>query len=381
MFQRLIALPSVSSLDARHDQSNAAVIAELAEWLELLGFSIQTQTVASSPEKLNLIAHRGDDSGEGLVLAGHTDTVPYDEQGWQSDPFQLTERDERYYGLGCTDMKSFFPIVIEALRTLDPDTLQKPLTIIATADEESSMAGVKRIVATGKRLGRYALIGEPTNLTPINMHKGILIEAIRLLGASGHASNPALGNNAIDGMRRVLDALSRWRDELAVEHRDAAFAVPEPTLNFGNIHGGDSPNRICARCELQVDIRVLPSMDFDKVRAALRQKVDSAIAGLQLGLEIDSLGSGGVPPLLTAADSRLVRALERLSGQAAQSVGFATEGPFLNSVGMETVIFGPGDIAQAHQPNEYLAQARIQPAIEIVRDLILEFCAVSHDRR
>lgn len=374
MFRQLIAEPSVSSVDARHDQSNRAVIMLLAEWLERLGFSIELMPVAATPEKLNLIARRGSGGDDGLVLAGHTDTVPFDERGWDSDPFALTECDGRLYGLGTADMKSFFPLVLEAVRDADWSNQRKPLVVVATADEESSMAGVRKIVASGRRLGRHAVIGEPTGLQPIRMHKGIMIEAIRLLGHAGHASNPALGNNAIDGMRRVLNDLSAWREELAERYRNGDFAVAHPTLNFGNLHGGDSPNRICAHCELQIDMRLLPDMPFEALRAELRERVSQAVAGSHLGVEYQSLGSGGVPALATRGDSEIVQVLERVSGSRAGSVAFATEGPFLNAMGMETVIFGPGDIAQAHQPNEYLPLDRIPQSMAILKQVIGHFC-------
>jgi acetylornithine deacetylase len=372
MFAELIAIPSVSSIDPRFDQGNIRVVECLANWLTDLGFHVEIMPLPDRDDKVNLVASLGK-GGAGLVLSGHTDTVPYDEGNWNSDPFKLTERDGRLYGLGSADMKCFFPLVIEALRTIDLNKLTQPLTILATADEESSMAGARALQAEGKRLGRYAVIGEPTGLKPIRLHKGILQEAIHLYGHTGHASNPALGNNAIEGMHKVIGSVLAWRNEMQQRHHDPQFEVPFPTVNLGNIHGGDSPNRICGHCALQIDLRLLPGMPFEETRAALASQVMRAIAGTGLRGEVASIFDG-VPPLDTDPQSAIVKITEQLTGHAAGSVAFATEGPFFNALGMETVVLGPGDIAQAHQPDEYVALQRLQPMIDIITKLIGRFC-------
>ena len=372
LFAQLVAIPSVSSVDPYRDQTNRAVIELLAEWLAALGFEIELTTISEAPDKLNLIARLGQ-GAEGLVLSGHTDTVPFDEGAWTTDPFILTEKDGRWYGLGVADMKGFFPLVIEAIRGLDRSALKRPLIILATADEESTMAGVRVLAQAGKPLGRYALIGEPTGLKPVHMHKGVLMGSIHLQGRAGHASDPRLGNNAIDGMYPVIGALLNWREELRTRYRNPLFEVMEPTLNLGSIHGGDSPNRICAHCQLQVDIRLLPGMPLEEIQATLKARVEQAIAGTGLAVQVSPIFNG-VPAFATGKDSWIVRMTEKLSGQNAGTVAFATEGPFLNTLGMETVILGPGDIAQAHQADEFLAVERLQPMVELLRKLIVSFC-------
>jgi acetylornithine deacetylase len=225
-------------------------------------------------------------------------------------------------------------------------------------------------------LGHYALIGEPTGLKPVHMHKGVLMGSIRLQGRAGHASDPRLGNNAIDGMYQVIGALLNWREELRIRYRNPLFEVMEPTLNLGSIHGGDSPNRICAHCQLQVDMRLLPGMPLEEIQATLKAKVEQAIAGTGLTVQVSPIFNG-VPAFATSKDSWIVRMTEQLSGQDAGTVAFATEGPFLNTLGMETVILGPGDIAQAHQADEFLAVERLQPMVELLRKLIVSFCTAS----
>ena len=372
MIGGLIATPSVSSVSPQFDQGNRPVIDLLANWLDGLGFRVEIQPLAIHPHKANLIATLGSGGG-GLVLAGHTDTVPCDAELWTADPFRLTERDQKLYGLGTSDMKAFLALAIEAARRFDAKELREPLTIVATADEESSMAGALALVEAGRHLGRHAIIGEPTGLRPIRTHKGIMMEAIRVRGRSGHSSDPSLGRNALEGMYQVLGELLAWRDELQQRHRNPAFNVPVPTLNLGHIHGGDNPNRICGACELHIDIRPLPGMDLDELRGEMERRLQQRLAGSGLELDVERLFVG-TPAMETPAGAPIVLAAERLTGHSAEAVAFGTEGPYFNELGMQTLILGPGDIEQAHQPDEYLRLDRINPTLDLLEKMIGEFC-------
>jgi acetylornithine deacetylase len=372
MFAGVVSAPSCSSVSPAFDQSNRLVSERLAEWLEGLGFRVELQPVSGRDGKWNVVATIGAGEG-GLVLGGHSDTVPCDVALWQSDPFTLSRRDGRLYGLGLCDMKGFFPLAIEAYRRLHGTPLRHPLSIVATADEESSMEGALELVRQGTLRGACAVIGEPTNLRPVRAHKGILMEAIRLTGHSGHSSDPSLGRSALEGMAAVLDELIRWRGELQAAHRDESFAVPVPTLNLGHIHGGDNPNRICGHCELHIDLRPLPGMGLDALRTTLAERLVARLAGSGIKLEIERLFCG-TPPLATASDADLVRFTSQLCGHPAEAVAFCTEGPYYQQLGMETVVLGPGDIAQAHQPDEYLAESRIEPTISLLGELIRRYC-------
>ncbi len=372
MLRTLIATPSISSVSPQWDQSNSGVIETLADWCRDAGFRVEILEIPGRPGKYNLIASAG--SGpEGLVLSGHTDTVPFDEDKWSGDPFTLRERDGRWYGLGSADMKGFFAVVLEAIRALDLADLKQPLILLATADEESSMCGARALLEAQRRLGRHAVIGEPTGLKPVRMHKGIAMEAIRVTGASGHSSNPALGANALEGMHRVMAALMEWRRDLQARYRNPLFEVEVPTLNLGHIHGGDNPNRICGECELHFDIRPLPGMSLDALRDELDRRLATCLEGSGLRLQRTPLFEG-IPAMETAATAQIVQTAERLTGATAESVAFGTEGPFLNALGMETVILGPGSIDQAHQPDEYLALDQLEPAMRIIRELVRRFC-------
>lgn len=369
-FAELIAAPSVSCTQAHWDQSNRPVIELLAAWLGGLGFACETQEI--TPGKFNLLASYGSGPG-GLVLAGHSDTVPFDAELWQSDPLRLREADDRWYGLGSCDMKGFFALVIEAVLPLLDQPFKQPLLILATCDEESSMSGARALAEAGRPLGRAAVIGEPTGLRPVRLHKGIMMEGISIQGQSGHSSNPAYGHSALEAMHAVMGELLTLRGQWQAEYRNPLLDVPQPTLNLGCIHGGDNPNRICGQCELEFDLRPLPGMDPEQLRTAIRQRLQPLAEQHQVQIELAPLYPS-VPAFEQAADTELVRLAERLTGHRAEAVAFATEAPYLQQLGCETLVLGPGDIACAHQPDEYLDLARIEPTVRLLRGMIDHYC-------
>lgn len=370
----VLRLPSISSTNSSIDMSNLPVIHYLAEQFTALGFQCEIMPCESSSDqgKANLIATLGSGPG-GLVLAGHTDTVPMDEALWSVNPLQMTERDNRIYGLGSTDMKGFFALILEAVSNFVDTPLQQPLIVLATSDEETSMFGARKLAELGRPKARYAVIGEPTGLKPIHAHKGVMMESIRLQGRSGHSSDPSLGINAMEAMHDVIGELLTFRAELQEKYRNPLFAIELPTMNLGCIHGGDNPNRICGQCELEFDIRLLPGMEVEVMRGLIDQRLRPLAERWKVGFELTPLFPGA-PAFLCPAESDLVRTAERLTGHSAGTVAFGTEAPWLQRIGMETIVLGPGDIEQAHQPDEYLALDRVQPCVDLLRELITHYC-------
>ena len=375
----LVAADSVSSPDPRWDSSNRKVIHYIAEYAEGDGWAVEIQELGSDANtKANLIASLGDcceteGQPSGLVLSGHTDTVPFEAEGWDSDPLTLDERDGRLYGLGSTDMKGFFAVALEAAAAFDPKDFKSPLYLLATADEESTMRGARSLTKDYLPLARAAVVGEPTDLRPMRMHKGIMMQGVKMRGRSGHSSDPDLGNNVIDALPTLLAVLSNYRDELAQKFRCELMAVPVPTLNFGCVHGGDSPNRICGELDFSFDVRMLPGLEYQDVERDLNSRLVEIAALHGIDIEMRRLVEP-VPAFEQAKDSELVIACENASGQVSDAVNFATEAPFLQSLGLETIVMGPGSIDVAHQPNEYLPLDQIQPAVETLRALIRRYC-------
>lgn len=370
MIAELIASPSVSCVLDELDMSNRSVIDLIASWAEPLGFECEIHQVV--PGKFNLIASTGSGS-DGLVVSGHTDTVPCNEALWKYDPFKMTKTAERLYGLGSCDMKSFLALALAASAAFDLKKLKRPLTLVATADEESTMCGARMIADNGKKLGRFCVIGEPTGLTPVRQHKGVLSMSIKLLGRSGHASNPALGNNALEGMHELIGELLKYRNRIQQQYNNPSFEIPTPTLNLGHIHGGDNSNRICGDCVLLIDIRYLPEMSLEQLMTDITEISRHIAEKRDLGCECQLLGEG-LAAMDTAEASELAQYLTYYTGKKSTSVAFGTEAPYFNRMQTETIVIGPGSINQAHQPDEYLPLEQIKPTIEMVKNLIHKFC-------
>lgn len=373
----LIAENTVSSADPAWDRGNRDAAEALASRLQAAGFDCTLQALPERDDKVNLLARLGGSAeaaaDNGLVFAGHIDTVPFDAGAWTSDPFTLTERDNRLYGLGASDMKGFVALAASVAAAYADQKLSAPVTLLASADEECGMDGARALQTLPLIPGRHCVIGEPTGLVPIRRHKGIFMERITVHGASGHSSNPALGANAIDAMHAALTAIHALRDELATRVNESAFPVPHSTLNPGAIHGGDNANRIPPSCHLDMDLRFLPGLTGAALRTELHERVRTAVAQTNCSVTFEALFDG-TPAFETAADAPIVTACETLSGNAAQAVDFGTEGAFYNAMGMASVIFGPGDIEVAHQPDEYLGLERIEPMQKILHGLVQRFC-------
>jgi acetylornithine deacetylase len=371
-FSALIASPSISAIEAAQDQSNKGVLDLLSNWFTELGFQCQQQAVANSRNKYNLLASLGSGSG-GLLLAGHTDTVPFDEGRWHQDPFTLTEKEGRWYGLGTCDMKGFFALILEALKDMPLQQFKRPLHILASADEETTMSGAKTFAANAAIRPEYAIIGEPTSLRPVYMHKGHLAQGIRITGRSGHSSDPSKGLNAIDIMYQVIGQLLKLKQHLADNYRENAFSVPYPTMNFGHIHGGDAANRICGCCDLHLDIRPLPGIAIADLQLMTQQYLLPISEKYPGAVSISTLYPGA-EPFADTADSAWSQLVAKLSGNAPEVVNYATEAPYIRSLGCHTLVLGPGSIDQAHQPDEFLDLAQVKPTISLLKQLIYHAC-------
>ncbi|MBJ6912627.1 acetylornithine deacetylase [Vibrio cholerae] len=369
VYEGLISTSSISSTDARWDEGNEQVIAKLADWLSALGFSIQIEQVA--PNKQNLIAKLGSGEG-GLLLAGHSDTVPFDEGRWNYNPHALTQVNNRFYGLGTADMKGFFAFIYEAVKNVDWRKQTKPLYVLATCDEETTMLGARHFTENAPFKPDYCIIGEPTSLVPIRAHKGHVANAIRVTGKSGHSSNPALGVNAIEIMHEVLFALMQLRDRLIKEYHHPGFEIPTPTLNLGHIHGGDSPNRICGCCELHYDVRPLPGISLDGLDNLMRDALREVQQKWPGHIELVPLHDP-IPGYECAHDHPFIHGISEICQQEAQTVNYCTEAPFLQQI-CPTLVLGPGSIDQAHQPDEFLAFEFIDPTVRVLSRAMQKYC-------
>ncbi len=369
--REIVSLNSISSEEPELDQSNESVIRCLERWLRELGFDVTLIKVKEKPLKYDLLARLGEGDG-GLLLSGHTDTVPADPASWKSDPLSLTETEDRYTGLGSIDMKGFFAFAADAAASFSGKKLREPLYILATSDEETTMNGAKAFMEQASIRPRAVIIGEPTSLTPVYKHKGYMAFRVIAHGRRAHSSNPAEGINAIEIMHRAIAGIMKFRDSLK-KFRSSDFKVPEPTLNIGIIRGGDSPNSVPDTCVMQFDVRPTELTPVDFIEKEVRKAIAQSAGEYSGSIEIEDL----YPPLPAfggGKDQPVVRKLAELSGNEPVTVGYATEAGLLSALTQNTVVFGAGSISNAHQPDEYLLKKEIEPMSRILREIICLIC-------
>ncbi|MBT1486971.1 acetylornithine deacetylase, partial [Dickeya dianthicola] len=276
------------------------------------------------------------------------------------------------YGLGTADMKGFFAFILDALRDVDAGKLTKPLYILATADEETTMAGAKYFSESTGIRPDCAIIGEPTSLQPVRAHKGHMSNVVRIQGQSGHSSDPSRGVNAIELMHEAISELMVLRNTLQQRYHNPAFHIPYPTMNFGHIHGGDAANRICACCDLHMDIRPLPGMTLSDLNGLLSEALSPVSERWPGRLTIGELHPP-IPGYECPADHHLAQVVEKLAGQPTDVVNYCTEAPFIQEL-CPTLVLGPGSINQAHQPDEFIDMSFIKPTRTLITQLVHHFC-------
>ncbi|MBI3304015.1 MAG: acetylornithine deacetylase [Deltaproteobacteria bacterium] len=382
---RLIALDTVSS------KSNAEAMEYLGAHLDDRGFrvSLQRTEVAGVP-KVNLIACAGPAEPDGLIISGHVDTVPFIGQpGWERDPLRLEIDDTRVYGRGTSDMKVFLAQCVDAAARLNLTTLKRPLVFLFTADEEVGCLGAARMLPVlPEILGEIppphlAWIGEPTSYQVFHTHKGIGLFTVTVRGRGGHSSVPEQGVNAIAVAGKVIETIGRYQAELRAQ-RSAAFAElfpesPYTTLNFGSISGGTAANMIAEECTLQISYRPLPQTDpLDAYREIARrlQEIDTRDYGSpdqRAAIELSE--PFVIPPLLspreTPLESVLFAILDRHTSGGAP---FATDGCQFALAGIASLICGPGDLEQAHQPNESIRREAFENGAGVILAVVHKLC-------
>ena len=356
LLRRLVEIDSTSTL------SNLPMIELLEREVRALGFETRrlSWTDAAGVAKANLIAQRGPPGG--LALVGHTDCVPYD-PAWPS-ALAGEERDGRFYGRGAADTKGFIAAALAAA-----SRSSRPLTLIFTADEEVGCLGARRLVDEGLVRPAFAIVGEPTRMTPVLGHKGYCLAEIVVTGAEGHSAYPETGASAIFAAGRVLRELEQVALALQASP-DADFAPPWTTLNVGLISGGKAKNVIPGACTLTLEWRPLPSQDPRRA-LELVEAACARVAGGGIGVEVrpSRLDAGVAVP----RSSPMVQFLEEQSGRAAESIPFGTELPYLVALGADACVFGPGDIRVAHRTGEFIPLDELRRAEEILALAIERF--------
>lgn len=371
---RLVSFQTVSGMPPERDMANAALIDWAADELDALGFAVTLIEVADGKKDLFAQLGGSEDAFTGLMLAGHTDTVDCDAGRWSSDPWCLSVRDGKAYGLGACDMKGFHAVSLGLARRLVFEGIvpKQGLALCMTSDEETSMEGARaaREYLTEKNVHpALTVVGEPTELAPIFGHKGYMGLRARITGKSAHSSNPALGINAIKTAGRFIECLNGFESRLtaAVDEEFAAGAEPGippyPTLNLGAIAGGDSVNRVCSEVRLDFDVRPMVTFNAAAVHRTLAMIADSVSRQGEGCVTLEPLYPD-IPPFMNR-DRDLQKAVSAVCGKKPQYVAYCTEAGFFESLG-PVVVCGPGSIRQAHGIDEFVAVPQLEQAGKIL---------------
>jgi acetylornithine deacetylase len=372
LLERLVAFDTTSRL------SNLPLADFVSDYLDRPAVRVERMR---SPDgsKANLIIQAGPEREEveGLTLSGHMDVVPADEAEWRSAPFTLTKAGESYVGRGAADMKGFLALAINRLAQLDPTRLRRSLALLLTYDEEVGTLGARQFAERrdeAPALPRDVIIGEPTSLRVVRLHKGMIRLQLGFRGRAAHSGYPHLGRNAIEPAARAIGALAALRVEMEAErpaHGEHFPEVPYAALNVGLVSGGSAVNVIPDRCTVQIGIRLLPAMLAEEVTERVRAAVAEALPGEPF--ELTSLGES--PAMMLEEGAALHRELCGMVGQqGTESVAFATDAGWLQTVGFRCAVFGPGNIEVAHRPNEFLPITEFERAGELLDDIIRRRC-------
>jgi acetylornithine deacetylase len=373
ILERLIAFPSVSS------QSNLTLIQWIRDYLAELGVTAHLVQAPDGQPKANLWASIGPDAPGGLVLSGHTDVVPVEGQPWSSDPFTLTRRDGRLYGRGTSDMKTFIALCLALVPEMRVRPLKVPIHFAFSYDEEVGCLGAPHLIAElGKRFPKPALaiIGEPTELQIGTRHKGCYSVETEVTGRDAHSSQTNRGANAIVAAAAIVAALDRIAEALKQSgFLDANFEPPYPTINVGRIDGGTAVNIIARHCAIHWDFRATPGADPSLILPRLERFVASSVLPrlrrVAPEAQVVTHPRAHVPPLADEPGGAAETLVKFLTG-ANQTIGlaFATEAGQFQHAGLSAIVCGPGNILQAHQPDEFIELSQIAAGEAFLRKLI-----------
>ena len=375
MIRRLVAFDTTSS------KSNLALIDAVRGYLAAHG--VDSRLIPDeSGAKANLFATIGPAVEGGVALAGHTDVVPVEGQPWTSPPFTLAERDGRLYGRGTSDMKSFIAIALALVPEFQKRGLKRPLHLCLSYDEEVGCFGMPRLLA---RLGRelpkpaLAIIGEPTEMKVVHAHKGVWSQSTTITGRDGHSSAPQRGVNAILYMGRFIAYLEQLGDRLREQGMRGVppgleFDPPWTTVGIGRIRGGTAMNIIPRTCTLDWELRVLPGVEPASIRAEVDAWLrDELLPRLQRDAPEASIVTdkiAAVPALQPEENGAAETLALRLTGaNRAVTAAFASEAGQFQETGISAVMCGPGSIAQAHQPDEFISLAQVAAGEAFLRKL------------
>ena len=365
----------------RHDttsrHSNLNLIEDVESYLGELGLS-STRVSNEDGTKANLYFSVGPKVAGGVVLSGHTDVVPVDGQPWDTDPWEVVEKDGKLFGRGTADMKSFSAIGLSLIPEMLAANLKKPIHFALSYDEEVGLLGAPAMIQEIKDLvptPAAVIVGEPSDMQVVEGHKGVAVFRTEVIGLEAHSSQPHRGASAIMAAGRLIAKIT----EMADRRRDSAsptspFMPPYTTITIGLIEGGTAANILARRCSFMWDARVVPGDDIKAICAEVDAEAEVVLAEMRAidpacMITTETLADG--PPLKPQAENAAAELAHKLTGANGRfSVSYGAEAGQFQEAGFPTVICGPGSIDQAHQANEFIKISQVAEGTRFMRNLI-----------
>ncbi len=363
-------------------ESNLSIIDWIQEYIE--SYDIEVHLVPNEEgNKASLHCRIGPAVDGGVILSGHTDVVPVVGQKWDTDPFVLTDKgDGKLYGRGSCDMKGFIACCLAVLPQMAKADLKKPIYFAFSYDEEiGCLAGPELARAINDfytETPKYAIIGEPSLMEPIVGQKGIYILETYVNGSEGHSSRIKQEVSAIhESMRLILWLENKMNQLIENKQFDDRFHPPHSTIHVGLVNGGIAPNIIADKAHFYWDLRTIPMDDVTTIIAEFEAYCQERVAELQKVFPDFSIKSvenhPSVPHLDTKDDADVVQLVQKISGKSELStVAYASEAGQFADEGFQSIICGPGSIAQAHRANEFIAKEQLEKGVEMIDKLIEE---------
>ncbi len=374
ILSKLISFPCLGG------ESNLTIIQWIKNYIE--EYDISTKLVPNEEgTKASLHCRIGPAVDGGVILSGHTDVVPVEGQAWDTNPFVLTDRgDGKLYGRGACDMKGFLACCLATLPEMAKADLSKPIYFAFSYDEEVGCLAapdlIKDIQATYSEQPQYAIIGEPSVMLPTIGQKGICVLETKVNGSAGHSSRIKQEVSAIHESARLILWLEHKMNELIAAGRiDDRFTPPHSSLHVGMLHAGIAPNVIADQATFYWDVRTIPKdnvhqilKEFGAYCSSREQALKSTFAGFRIET---TQHHPPVPPLDTNADQSIVDLVKRLtSNKQLDAVSYGAEAGQFAEAGYESIICGPGSIAQAHRANEFITKEQLELGVKMIQNLV-----------
>ncbi len=372
-------LKSLVGFDTTSFKSNLDLIAFIKNYLNIHKIK-STLVYDSSGKKANLYTTIGSSSEGGIMLSGHTDTVPITDQAWTYDPFHLTQKDNKLYGRGTADMKGFLALILSRVPKMISAKLSKPIHLAFSYDEEVGCVGVHRLLdlINGNSIKpAFCIVGEPTSMEVVTGHKGKCAYQVVVRGLACHSGQAPFGVNAVDYAAKLISYIAEIAKEKSIKGPfDYDYEVPYSTLHTGVISGGTILNIVPDSCQFEFEIRYLiednPKELINKIKLYAKENLLPNMHKVSLKTDIHFKEKVTYPGLLIDANSEPVRYVKKLvNNEKHKKVIFGSEGGlFQEKLNLPTVVCGPGSINQAHKANEYISIDQLEKGGKFLDDLI-----------